>query len=156
MNGGAPERRLARLDALQGGCAHPLDELPVAVIADERKILADDPRRVGEVPVKVTMDARMIEVRERRIETANRSTEAFEQCRRARACLGQRSAGEVGDDTDELGAAGGRDDRLAREGRHDARAEPRAPRHVLHRRILRLEHRAILGRIRDLQHVAVA
>ena len=119
-------------------------------------MLGDDGRRVGEIPMKVTMDGGMVEVLERSVETADGSTEAFEQRRRACAGLRQRDAVEIGDQPHEVAAVGRDADRVARDRRQHARTERHAVRHVSHRGVLRLEHRARFGRVRDFEHVAAA
>ena len=70
---------------VQGGGAHAIDELTVRVLAHQRQMLADDGGGVRQVPVEASMDRRMVEVGERRIEAADRPAEALEQRRRANA-----------------------------------------------------------------------
>src|SRR5262245_55239235 len=67
----------------------------------------------------------------------------------------ERRAWQIGHEPDEVTGAGNAD-RHSSGRRHDARTKRHPPRHVRHRGVLRLEHGAILGRVRDLQHVALA
>ncbi len=62
------------------------------------------------------MDRGMVEVRQRRVEAADRATKAFEQRGRARAHFGQRDALEIGDEAHEMGAARRDADRVAGDG----------------------------------------
>ncbi len=122
----------------------------------QRQVLADDGRGVRQVPVEASMDRRMVEIGERRIDAADRPAETFEQRRRAVADLGERNPGEIRHEAHEMRAAGCETDRLPGNRRQHARADRHATCHVRHRGVLRLEHRAIFSRVRDLEDESVA
>ena len=110
---------------------------------------------VREIPVEIAMDRRRIEVRERRAQRPDAAPELFEERCGAMRCEREGPSGKPGDSPCEvLLSIGARNahERLTIRGEQYARGDVDARGDVRERGLLRLEERALLARVGDLEH----